>query len=142
MNATQPVAWLHRWDDGTSFLGVDPLDNPHPKCKNIGLYPEELIFQLKAEMDFLKFNKEACATLNYNKGHEAGRNLMSTFTERQWKIIKFALFVFASYARHSANAAAQDLTNKIFKDHAAECFLKDAKEAEELLSILRKGDEK
>lgn len=58
------------------------------------------------------------------------------FSPRQQRMIKFALWLFASDARARANHAAQDLKSKD-AGKAVGVFLRDAEEAEHLLGLLR-----
>ncbi len=67
----------------------------------------------------------------------AGEQSTPPFTERQNKLLQFALFRFAGDAMDRATAAAQDKNGKHFKAGAFEMFMKDAEDAEELLTHLR-----
>jgi L-lactate utilization protein LutB len=58
------------------------------------------------------------------------------FTERQWKIVKYALHRFMSDSYERAQAAAQDLDERWYTRGAHNHFLKDAKDAEELLLLI------
>jgi hypothetical protein len=58
------------------------------------------------------------------------------FSPRQQRLIKFALWLFASDARARANHAAQDLRSQA-AGKAVGAFLRDAEEAEHLLGLLR-----
>ena len=55
-------------------------------------------------------------------------------TERQIRVITFALHRFVNHAYASANVAAQDKRGNFYSQGAVTAFLKDAKDAEELLS--------
>lgn len=59
-------------------------------------------------------------------------NSVVVLSERHRSLLASALYGFAKEARAMANAAAQDKQGTKFKTGAAEHFLRDAKDAEEL----------
>ena len=81
-------------------------------------------------------------TLERDSAREAARILRAAaavdvaglMTDRQISVINFALHRFASHAHQNANAAGQDIQGAYYKKGAFEAFLKDAEDAEELLS--------
>lgn len=62
---------------------------------------------------------------------------MTDFNHREWTLIRFALWRFANAAREHANAAAQDKDGEFFNPGAVDAFLKDARDAEAILTVLR-----
>jgi hypothetical protein len=62
---------------------------------------------------------------------------VAIITERQRKLISFALYLFQVNAHDRANAAAQDKDGRYFKPGAVTAFLADAGDAEELLRLMR-----
>jgi len=58
-------------------------------------------------------------------------------TEREQKIIMFAVHRFMGDSYAQANAAAQDHDNRYFKPGAVDAFYKDAKDAEALVAKLK-----
>ena len=61
------------------------------------------------------------------------RTAPQPLTERERAVIRFALRSFASAARETMNAAAQDKEGRYFFPGAVESFEKDATDAEALL---------
>lgn len=59
------------------------------------------------------------------------------WTDRQQKVIRFALWGFANAARAQANDAAQDRDGSRYKPGAVDAFLNDARDAEQILTIMR-----
>jgi len=59
------------------------------------------------------------------------------FTDREQKIIMFAVHRFMGDAYAQANAAAQDHENRHFKPGAVDAFYRDAKDAEALIAKLK-----
>lgn len=62
---------------------------------------------------------------------------MPPLSERQQRVIRFALWRFINDARGNMNAAAQDKEGRHFKPGAFEAFEKDAQDAERTVQILR-----
>lgn len=62
---------------------------------------------------------------------------MSLLTERQRKVVLYALHRFISDAHYNANMAAQDREGRTFPPGAAEKFLQDATDAGEAYKILK-----
>ena len=62
---------------------------------------------------------------------------LEPLTEREQKIIVFAIHRFMSDSYAQANAAAQDHDNRYFKPGAVDAFYKDAKDAEALVAKLK-----
>lgn len=58
------------------------------------------------------------------------------WTERQLKVMRFALWRFADDARRHVTAAGQDREGKHYKPGAIEAFMKDAQDADELRAML------
>ena len=63
-------------------------------------------------------------------------------TKRQHSIMQFALMRFIDDAYYYANVAGQDKKGKFYPPEACNKFLTDAKDAEELLTIVRKESPK
>ena len=105
-----------------------------------------MLRQQQAEIEALKRGNEATALLNYNKGHEDGRNLVipspvKEITDEEMKIVKEAVGNYICTIKMEIDQEKQTFKGY---EHCSNLpsLRSELKDAEQALAILRKAQEK
>lgn len=113
-----------------------PADDGPRASSDLARDAKQSLFALRGGWD-TRWADQAIAAIDALDRIASFSGAEAAFSDRQQQVIRFALWGFANAARGNASAAGQDKDNQLFKPGAVDAFLKDAQDAEQLLTLLR-----